>query len=139
MARKTKMRTKIQRGFWKRYVRFRILAERGRSEEPLGIDLPSLAVGSEALNYRPIHFRYRADTPPDEQFESLMNYEILDYEYWFAQLWQDFLIEPTPYVVASAITYLGFILLLVQYYALMWQFICLLGQFVPWDENVGFS
>ena len=68
-----------------------------------------------------------------------MNLETLDFEYWISELWQDFLIEPTPYVVASAITYLGFILLLVQYYTVMWQLFRFFVHFIPWDESVGFA
>ena len=133
-------RRRIRRGISKRYVRLRILAERVRSRDIISrVDLPSLSVGISASNYHPVGFRYRSTTPLEDHFESLMNLEVLDFEYWITELWQDFLIEPTPYVVASAITYLGFILLLVQYYTVMWQFFCFFVNFVPWDENVGFA
>jgi hypothetical protein len=51
-------------------------------------------------------------------------------------LWNDFLIEPTPYLVASATIYLGFVLLLSQYYAAIWQLSCVLFQFFPWDDDL---
>jgi hypothetical protein len=49
--------------------------------------------------------------------------------------WNDFLVEPTPYLVTSATIYLGFVLLLSQYYAAIWRLSCFLLQFVPWDDD----
>jgi len=65
--------------------------------------------------------------------------EIPDFELWFSELWHDFLIEPTPYLVASAIAYLGFILLLSQYNAAIWRLSFFLLRFVPWDDDLGFG
>lgn len=123
----------------KGYVRFRILAERVRRGDTTGFDSPSFEIGAEASKYQVINIRCPPNSPVEDQFESLLSLEMLDFEYWITELWHDFLIEPTPYLVASAITYLGFTLLFVQYYTVMWRFFCFCVQFVPWDDSVGFG
>jgi hypothetical protein len=87
----------------------------------------------EYSDYQPRQFRYN---PPPLTLQDLI-LERLDFELWINELWHDFLIEPTPYLVASAIAYLGCILLLSQYYAAIWQLSCFFLQFVPWDDEFG--
>ena len=69
---------------------------------------------------------------PDFAFELLP-----DFEQWIKELWADFLIEPTPYLVASAISYVGFLMLLTRYYAAIWHLSCFLLEFMPWDDGMG--
>ena len=89
---------------------------------------------ADILNYYPANFRHcPPSTPPTLPSLAL---EIPDFELWLTELWNDFLIEPTPYLVASATIYLGFVLLLSQYYAVIWQISCFLFQFVPWDDDL---
>lgn len=89
-----------------------------------------------AAEYFPSQFRHNEilstfDEPPS------LTLEVPDFEPWINELWHDFLIEPTPYLVASAISYLGFVLLISQYYSTVWQLLCFLFRFVPWDEDLG--
>jgi hypothetical protein len=63
--------------------------------------------------------------------------KVSDLELWINELWHDFLIERTWYLVASTITYLGFILLFVQYYSAIWQLSYFFSRFVPWDGDFG--
>jgi hypothetical protein len=53
------------------------------------------------------------------------------------ELWCDFLIEPTPYLVASAMLYLGGVLILAQYYEAVWWIACFFFRFIPWDDELG--
>ncbi|TVY71339.1 hypothetical protein LSUE1_G004443 [Lachnellula suecica] len=89
----------------------------------------------EAYHYHPTRFRH---LPPPDLLDHLPTLPIQapDFELWINELWNDFLIEPTPYLVASAITYLGFILLLGQYYEVAWRVVYfVLRLFMPWDEE----
>jgi hypothetical protein len=89
----------------------------------------------DIANYQTTQFRYNSPlTPTDLPSFAL---DVPDFELWITELWNDFLIEPTPYLVASATIYLGFVLLLAQYYAAIWQVSCFLLQFVPWDDEFG--
>jgi hypothetical protein len=99
------------------------------------------STGHHILDYHPFAFRHRSSTPTltDDGDLILTILETTDYEYWIAELWKDFLIEPTPYLVVSAMVYLGFILLLVKYHTIMWHFATFLLHFLPWDEDDGFS
>lgn len=58
-----------------------------------------------------------------------------DFEPWLLELWNDFLVEPTPYLVVSAMLYLGFLLLVSHYYDAIWRIICLWFYFLPWDDE----
>lgn len=58
-----------------------------------------------------------------------------DFEPWLLELWNDFLIEPTPYLVVSATSYLAFILLLTQYYDTVMWIIHLWVSFIPYDDE----
>jgi hypothetical protein len=90
----------------------------------------------EVSNYYPTRFRHLP--PPDHL--PILPLQTPDFELWINELWHDFLIEPTPYLVASAITYLGFILLVGQYWEVMWRVLCFVcGLFVPWDDESGFE
>jgi hypothetical protein len=91
----------------------------------------------EISNYHPTRFRH---LPPPDLLDHLpiTPFQTPDFELWINELWHDFLIEPTPYLVASAITYLGFILLLGEYYEVVWVVFCfILRLFVPWDDATG--
>jgi len=91
----------------------------------------------EPSNYHPVRFRH---LPPPDLLDHLPSIPLQtpNFEVWINGLWHDFLIEPTPYLVASAITYLGFILLLGQYYEAAWTVLCfVLRLFVPWDDGTG--
>ena len=59
-----------------------------------------------------------------------------DFELWIDELWHDFLIEPTPYLVASAILYLGGVLLLARYYEAVWWLCCFFFHFIPYDDEL---
>jgi hypothetical protein len=83
--------------------------------------------------YHPTGFRYSAPTLTLQD----LTLDVPNFEPWLLELWHDFLIEPTPYLVASAILYLGFILLLAKYYGVVWWIVSFLLQFVPWDEDLG--
>jgi hypothetical protein len=85
-------------------------------------------------NYYPANFRHHPPSTPSTLPSLAL--EIPDFELWLTELWNDFLIEPTPYLVASATIYLGFVLLLSQYYAAIWQLSCVLFQFFPWDDDL---
>ena len=93
----------------------------------------------DVSNYYPSRFRH---LPPPDLLDHLptLPLQTPDFELWINELWHDFLIEPTPYLVASAITYLGFILLVGQYWEIMWKVVCFVfGLFVPWDDESGFE
>ena len=89
-----------------------------------------------AAEYLPSKFRHNEISPTFDEPPSLI-LEVPDLEPWINELWHDFLIEPTPYLVASAISYLGFVLLVSRYYSTVWQLLCFLFRFVPWDEDLG--
>ena len=89
---------------------------------------------ADISNYCPANFRNRPPSKPPTLPSLAL--EIPDFELWLTELWNDFLIEPAPYLVASATIYLGFVLLLSQYYAAIWQLSCFLFQFVPWDDDL---
>jgi hypothetical protein len=93
------------------------------------------------------HFRYSArpslpKTNPNREDLPLvlpLTLEIPDIQLWMTELWHDFLIEPTPYLVASAICYVGGVLILVQYHwAVVWL-ACFFFRLLPWDEDLGFA
>jgi hypothetical protein len=84
--------------------------------------------------YHPSQFR-NVNTPPSAAPIPPPLLEIPDFELWAMELWHDFLIEPTPYLVASAICYLGGLLVLVQYYQLIWRVLCFVAQFIPMDDE----
>jgi len=58
-----------------------------------------------------------------------------DFEPWLMELWNDFLNEPTPYLVASAMLYLGGLLLVSHYHGTIWWVIRLWFYLLPWDDE----
>ena len=84
-----------------------------------------------------MEFRYQRPSLPRLEYIPSLVLEIPDFEPWIDELWHDFLIEPTPYLVASAILYLGGVLLLAQYYQAVWLVCCFFFQFIPWDDELG--
>jgi hypothetical protein len=58
-------------------------------------------------------------------------------EIWILELWKDFLLEPTPYLVISASLYLGIFILFIQYYPTIWNIAYFFIQLIPWDEDFG--
>jgi hypothetical protein len=131
---------RLLKGGLRRYVRVRILSERLRRRKGESHSKDSrLSIGVEAPAYCPTAFRLQSPSPREDQFASLITLEIPDFELWINELWHDFLTEPTPYLVASAILYLGFILILVQYHTAMWQIACFFMRFIPWDDEFEFG
>jgi len=115
------------------YVKSRLAGIRFPGRRARRRPYPNPAKEPDISNYCPASFRNNPPaTPPSLPSLAL---EIPDYELWITELWNDFLIEPTPYLVASATIYLGFALLLSQYYAAFWQLSCILVQFIPWDDD----
>lgn len=98
--------------------------------------LPNTPLTTSTSTYRPSQFRHTTPTPSPAPLPNLI-LEIPDLERWMIELWHDFLIEPTPYLVASAICYLGGVLVLVQYYTMIWRLLCFFLQFVPLDDEFG--
>merc|ERR1712098_811224 len=62
------------------------------------------------MGYLPSQYRHNEISPTFGELPSI-TLEVPDFEPWINELWHDFLIEPTPYLVTSAISYLGFVLL----------------------------
>ena len=129
----------------KRYVKIRIATGRqhktpSRQSSPRR-NLPT-PFPSKKGTYRPSHFRHTTPSNPSTSaslsFNPILPLEIPDFEPWLLALWHDFLIEPTPYLVLGCMLYLGGVLLVAQYYALIWSFVRFLVRFVPWDEEFGF-
>jgi hypothetical protein len=116
----------------KRYVKARIAGVRFRKRRAKGLYNPQEA--DDSANYHPTQFRYTSPLLTTEL--PTITLEIPDFELWITEFWNDFCIEPTPYLVASAIVYLGFVLLLTQYYVAIWRLSCFLLQFVPWDDEL---
>jgi hypothetical protein len=125
--------SRLLRKGMRRYVKSRIAGVRfpGRRGKRHPYQYPSEDPGIS--NYGPVNFRH--NPPPTPPALPSLALEIPEIELWLIELWDDFLIEPTPYLVASATIYLGFVLLLSQYYAAIWQLSCFLFQFVPWDDD----
>lgn len=132
----------VRRGF-RKYVKLRTIGIRFRfRNRPKGLEsCPKTSQDSSKSGYHPTHFRHSQPHSTHSRLPDLSNLslEIPDFELWINELWHDFLIEPTPYLVASAIIYLGFILLVSQYYAALWRVVCFLFQFVPWDVEAGLT
>ena len=127
----------VRRGI-RKYVTLRTVGFRWefrrRRPTTMNSSTPRRSMGHE---YHPSQFRYTP--PPTKAPEQLptKSLEAPDFELWINELWHDFLIEPTPYLVASAITYLGFFLLFVEYYSAIWQLSCFFLRFIPWDDEFG--
>lgn len=137
----------------RKYVRIRqtivkIKYRRDRKKERSRQRPPYFRRPSTGLpSYRPWNFRHKhpytpclhqsqscQSTPQDDVLESPG--EASELETWMMELWHDFLIEPTPYLVASAMVYLGAIVIFIQYYLLIWRIICFSFKFIPgWDEE----
>lgn len=86
-------------------------------------------------NHHSHTFRHQRLPVTNFTLPSLNEIELSDYEAWLMELYHDFLLEPTPYLVASAICYLGGVLVLVQYHAQLWWILGVLMQCVPWDDT----
>jgi hypothetical protein len=86
-----------------------------------------------------MHFRHTPPVPPPTLRDLALTPEMLpDVTIWVNELWNDFLLEPTPYIVASAIWYVGGVLLLVEYYWALWWLACFLFRLLPWDDELDF-
>lgn len=120
----------------RRYVRIRTSGGLWRFRRKRDIDLDMADTHSDAGEYLPSQFRYNETSPTFDELPNI-TMEVPSFEPWINELWHDFLIEPTPYLVASAISYLGFVLLVSRYYSAVWQLLCFLFRFVPWDEDLG--
>jgi hypothetical protein len=119
----------LKRGI-RRYVRVRITGIRSRSSRRTPrIYTPR----TNSRHYHLSHFRHTPTSSPAAAVPIAL--EIPDFELWVNELWHDFLIEPTPYLVASAICYLGGVLVLVKYYAFLWCIICFNVNFIPLDDE----
>lgn len=70
--------------------------------------------------YRPVHLAAASET-----------------EIWLMELWKDFLLEPTPYLVLSATLYLGLFIIFLQYYPTVLNIAYFLIQLIPWDDDLG--
>jgi len=125
----------IKRGI-RKYVRVRITGVKPLKRRRNITPDSSLTATPSGSAYHPSQFRH---TSPPPQLRDLpaLTLEIPDFELWINELWHDFLIEPTPYLVASAICYLGGVLILVQYYALIWRVLYFFLHFVPLDDEFG--
>lgn len=132
----------------RRYVRFRITGFRRFRDPPSNLQptpaSPTLPIHRSTYSYAPTVFRHlhrshnlpHLPTPTMNDLLALSLEVQTDFEIWIQELWRDFLLEPTPYLVASAICYLGGLLVFVQYYWIVWWVLCFLGRFVPWDEDL---
>jgi hypothetical protein len=105
-----------------KYVRLRTRFSRRRRT----IQEAESSQQSSACYRSPTKFRTRR--PPrsshvEGPLTSLLALTILpsEFEQFLAELWKDFLIEPIPYLIAWALCYLGFVLLLGRYYMLIWR------------------
>jgi hypothetical protein len=98
-------------------------------------------IGNEILNHPPLlpQMTFRHYEVPTLTLIDLPTiiFEIPDFDFepWLVELWNDFLIEPTPYLVIWATAYLGCILLLSQYYATILWVVGLWVGFIPWDDE----
>lgn len=121
-------------------IRYRKLA-RGPLDRDFSSPSDSSKSASQNCYYKRMRIRQYSDPaspqPPDP-LTSILALSITpsDFELFLTELWRDFLIEPTPYLVASALCYLGLILLLGRYYELVWRFCLFLAWvFVPLDDD----
>jgi hypothetical protein len=125
----------VKRGI-RKYVRVRITGIQPRRRRRNITTHPNMRLENSDMNYHPSEFRHTSLPPTPHELPTLA-LEIPDFELWMNELWRDFLIEPTPYLVASAICYLGGVLILVQYYALIWRVLYFFLNFVPLDDEFG--
>jgi hypothetical protein len=121
----------IRKGI-RRYVRARITGTNSRSR---GASISNPQRTSTEPTNHPTVFRYARALSRIEDVPSLV-LEMPDFELWINELWHDFLIEPTPYLVASAILYLGSVLLLAQYYEAVWRLCSFFFHFIPYDDEL---
>jgi hypothetical protein len=117
-----------------KYVRARITGTNSPPRKASISNPERASIGSDS----PTSSRYTQPPTRLEDIPSLI-IEILDFELLMDELWHDFLIEPTPYLVASAILYLGIVLILAQYYEVVRRLFCFFFHFIPWDDELGLS
>lgn len=118
----------------KRYVRIRT---GWRKPERKAASNTGIVAGEDTPGCQPSRFRH---LPPPDLLDHLpsLPLQTSDFEPWINELWDDFCVEPTPYLVACSMTYLCFILLIGQYFELWWRVVCfVLRLFVPWDDEDG--
>lgn len=125
------------------YVRARLISARFRRFSSSSSRKESFVIPPAAHhNYHTTtHFRYAPPprpAPPNIQ-DLALALEVPDFSLWMNELWHDFLIEPTPYLVASAICYVGGILVLVQYSWAIWWLACFMFRLLPWDDDLSFA
>ncbi len=132
------LKSRVARAGFRRYARLQTHGLRHKSrrrQKPQVGNLSRTASLTAPASYFLSQFRH---DPPHRNLSILpLELEIPDFELWITELWNDFLIEPTPYLVTSAIIYLGFILFVSRYYSLIWWGVCFFGNFVPWDDDGG--
>jgi hypothetical protein len=121
------------------YVRARLTTSRLKRASSPRASGPSSLSRNNAHNYHTTHFRYSPPPPPPNIQDLALALEMPDFNLWVNELWQDFLIEPTPYLVASAICYVGGVLILVQYHWAVWWLACFVFRLLPWDDDLGFA
>ena len=115
-----------------RHVRARITRTKRPHRKASNIDPGSVDMGSSSKP--PLSFRYEKPRLPLEELPTLA-LEIPDFELWINEFWNEFLIEPTPYLAVSAMLYLGGILLLAHYHEAVWRLWGLFFYFIPWDDE----
>lgn len=117
------------------YVHARMTASRFTRASSPRTRIPASPSLNIAPDYYTTNFRYT--TPPNIQ-DLTLALEVPNFGLWVNELWHDFLVEPTPYLVASAICYVGGVLVLVQYYWAIWWLACFVFRLLPWDDDLGF-
>ena len=129
----------LRRGI-RRYVKIRItgLRPRRRRRKRSITTLANTPLNINMHTYTPSQFRHTTPLSTSAiPLPNLLEATVPDLERWLLELWHDFLIEPTPYLIASAICYLGGLLVVLQYYAVLWRVVCFFLQFVPFDDEFG--
>ncbi|KAF8852272.1 hypothetical protein BDZ45DRAFT_749775 [Acephala macrosclerotiorum] len=126
------------------YVRMRTRRKRRRKCSNTLEEARELRLPTERLVvsfHQPTAFRHNSLISTSQEFPNIIpnipSEEEL--ETWFLDLWEDFLIEPTPYLVCGLLLYLGGILLLSNYHAAIWRLSCFLFRFLPWDYEDGWD
>jgi hypothetical protein len=136
---KVKVKETVFRKGMKKYVRMRTRSVRFRKQTgtsmPHSRDFTPNMLHREASAIAP-SIRYPVPTLTLIDLPTLiLEIPDFDFEPWLLELWNDFLIEPTPYLVVSAMIYIGLLLLVSHYYDALWRVISLWFYFLPWDDE----
>jgi hypothetical protein len=120
------------------YVHGRIMSSRVRRVPSARSRTPETRSPRSVPNENQTHFRYTR--PPSPNIQDLaFALEMPKFGLWMNELWHDFLIESTPYLVASAICYVGGVLILVQYHWAIWWLARFFFRLLPWDDDLEFG